>query len=301
MKSFWMFPGQGSQHAGMLASVPADEIGRVADVAGVQLDDQDYQDGVQVQLAILTLQMWQVDHLKNQGFSPTVVGGHSLGVFAAAYAAGVYDKDSLIQIVKKRAELMLSAYPTGYGMGVVVGLTRDEVEGLVAMVNSSSNPVFTSNQNAELQVAVSGKLTAVDQVLKLAYSHGASKAKRLKVPVLSHAPLMNAVADQLTEVINQCPVHDPQALYLANYNGHLERQVDEIKFDLGHNLAYPVFWDQMLDVATELDLDVAVEFSPGTVLSGLLSHKDSDLRRIPLDQYGIDDGCYLLEKIEKKQ
>ncbi len=297
-----MFPGQGSQSPGMLVTVPSERLARVKELTGIDLCDQDYSDAVKTQLAILTLQLWQVDRLRAQGFNPTVVGGHSLGVFAAAYAAGIYQAADLIKIVQRRAELMTKGYSNtdGYGLGVVLGLTRAEVEGLVSQVNSTAYPVAASNQNAPLQTALSGKLSAIKRVLKLANQAGANKALVLAVPTLSHSPLMAPVARHLSTYLDQFPANRPQCLYLANYDGHLKRSLAEIKYDLGHNLAHPVFWDTMLDVACELDLQVAVEMSPGTVLSKLLSQKNDSIRRIPLARYGIDDSCYLLTKFTKK-
>lgn len=302
MRSLWMFPGQGSQKAKMLQDLPQVQKDLVTQLTGVVLNDKEYTESVETQLAITSLQMYQVDILKKAGYLPTVVAGHSLGVFAAAYAIGVMSKEDVLKLVYQRANLMKNAYnPAEYGMGVILGLTRSEVEEIVSQVNSVSNPIFTSNQNAPTQVAISGKKVAIQQVMQLALRKGASKAKMLAVPVLSHTPLLNEVADQLESYSKQLNFKEPQGLYLANYNGHLQRKSKKIKYDLTHNLAYPVYWDTMLDVATELDLDVAVEFSPGKVLTSLLSHKCQKIKKVPLSQYGIDDGLYLLDKWETKK
>lgn len=300
MRTIWLFPGQGSQHPGMLAGLPAADRQLVTQVTGVELDDRDYRDSVKTQLAITILQMAQVDQLKKAGWMPTVVAGHSLGVFAAAYAANVISKADVLAVVKRRAQLMQAAYdPVEYGMGVILGLTRREVEDLVAQVDGPTTPVCASNQNAPTQVTVSGKKTAIKLVLELAQQQGATKAKLLNVPVLSHTPLLAGVAEQLATTLHKYELHSPQALYLANYNGHLVHELDPLAYDLSHNLAYPVYWDTMMDVATELDLQVAVELCPGTVLSKLLSSKCHKIKRIPLAQYGIDDGLYLLDKWQK--
>lgn len=81
-----------------------------------------YQDSVQIQLSILLLQIDQVDQLKKLGWQPNLVAGHSLGIFAAAYAAGVINEEDV------RAKQMQECYPEDYGMGVVVGLSRPEVK-----------------------------------------------------------------------------------------------------------------------------------------------------------------------------
>ncbi|MGA3322791.1 acyl transferase, partial [Lactiplantibacillus pentosus] len=94
-------------------------------------------------------------------------------------------------------------------MGVIVGLTRAEVTQLVAQVTTTAKPVFVSNQNAEDQVALSGHLVAIDQVLELAKAQGAAKALRLNVPVPSHSPLMHDVAEKLQQSLAEVTFNRP--------------------------------------------------------------------------------------------
>lgn len=292
-----MFPGQGAQKSGMLADLPTAQRKLVRELTGVELTDTKYEDSIETQLAVVILQIYQVDQLKKAGYFPTVVAGHSLGIFAAAYALEVITKEDIIKLVFMRAGLMKEAYsPKDYGMGVITGLSSFEVAELVKQVNSFSNPVNASDQNAPTQTVISGKKTAVTEVLKLASDIGASKAKLLNVPVLSHTPLLNPVANKLACYIENFSFRQPQGLYLANYNGRLLRTSSQIKYDLAHNLAYPVYWDKMLDVGLELDLKIAVEFSPGKVLTKLLAQKNRQLKSISLEQYGLSDGIYLFDK-----
>ena len=94
MKSLWLFPGQGSQKAGMLTNVDPNLKQNVENWTGVKLLDtsEGYSDSQQIQLSILLLQINEVDQLKKMGWQPDLVAGHSLGVFGAAYAAGVISK-----------------------------------------------------------------------------------------------------------------------------------------------------------------------------------------------------------------
>lgn len=76
----------------------------------------------------MLLQIDQVDQLKKLGWQPTLVAGHSLCIFAAAYAAGVINKEDVFKLVALRTKQMQECYPEDYGMGVVVGLSRPEVK-----------------------------------------------------------------------------------------------------------------------------------------------------------------------------
>ncbi|OAQ04187.1 acyl transferase [Ligilactobacillus aviarius] len=297
MGEFWIFPGQGYQHAGMLHDVPRSLIDKVQNLTGVELTDTDeaYQDSIQIQLGILTLQIDQVNQLKKAGIKPQIVGGHSLGVFGAAYAAENLRCEDAIRIVYQRAKLMQNAYHTGYGMGVVVGLSRQQVEHLVAQVNSPVDPVFASNQNTAVQIALSGKLTAIQKVIKLAKRRGAQTAKLIKVPVPSHSPLMKNVAKALSKDLREIQIFPSSIRYLTNYSGMVTQSIDDIRYDLGNNLIHPVYWEQMTDVALEFSPNLIVEFSPGHAFSKLIKTK-SDIRTFAIDDYGIEDSLFLLKK-----
>ncbi|WP_054648378.1 acyltransferase domain-containing protein [Lacticaseibacillus pantheris] len=301
MNSLWIFPGQGGQSAGMLKHVDADLRQHVESLLGVKLYDSDeaYQDSVQLQLSIELLQVAQINAMREAGLKPHLVAGHSLGVFAAAYAIGSLGQDDLFRVVKRRAELMQGAYPQGYGMGVVVGLSRSEVEELVLRVNNSAHPVYASNQNAEDQTALSGDLSAIDQVITLAKQSGASLARRLMVPVPSHSPLMSKVGTQLATTMKDVPLEKPAGIYLTNYSGRAVRQAAAMREDLSYNLAHPVYFEAMMGVAHDYEPDSIVNFSPGRPFRKVLGQKFGDLRQVNLDQMNVSDAVFLLTKWER--
>ncbi|MCV3763935.1 acyltransferase domain-containing protein [Companilactobacillus farciminis] len=293
-----MFPGQGGQRSGMLKDVPESMLERVKELTGVELtdDEQAYQDSIQIQLGILILQLFNIRQLKKIGQTPDVVAGHSLGIFAAGVASGVISEDDAIKIVYIRSQKMQESYPIGYGMGAIVGLTRKEVNNLVDQVNNETQPVFTSNQNSELQTVISGSLKGIKKVLELAKNNNAQKTVLLKVPVPSHSPLMQSVADVLEKELAKISLNDPQSIYLANYNGHAIRKVDGVKYDMINNLVHPVYWDTMMDVAKELGVDTALEIKPGHTFTKLVKSKFPDFRTITMDNMNLDDIQFLLEK-----
>lgn len=282
----------------MLKEVPQDLIEQVKVLTGVELTDDEtaYQDSIQIQLGILILQLFNIRQLKQIKQQPDVVAGHSLGIFAAAVAAGVISEADAIKIVYIRSKKMQESYPTGYGMGAIVGLTRKEVSNLVDQVNNTAEPVFTSNQNSELQTVISGSIAGIKKVLDLAKDHSAQKTVLLKVPVPSHSPLMQSVADVLETELAKVSLHDPNCTYLANYNGHAVRKVAGVKYDMINNLVHPVYWDTMMDVAQELGIDTSLEVQPGQTFTKLVKSKFPDFRTITMKNMNLDDIEFLLEK-----
>ncbi|WEV36375.1 acyltransferase domain-containing protein [Lactobacillus sp. ESL0677] len=302
MRALWLFPGQGSQFAGMLAHVTPELKEHVEQLLGLKLVDtaEGYHDTVQLQVSIALIQVDQINQLFAAGNKPDLVAGHSLGAFAAAYAAGSIKQDDLFRVVNHRASLMQNAYPNGYGMGVVVGLTRRQLAPLVAQINSPVSPVFLSNQNAANQTCISGKLTAIDQVLQLAKQNGAVIAKRLRVPVPSHSPLMQQVAEQLEQEFAQIRIAKPHCRYLTNYSGRSVRQAKFVATDLINNLIYPVYFEDMINVARDYQPEVIVNFAPGTPFKTILHQTFGDLRQINLNQASVADAIYLLNKWKKR-
>lgn len=302
LQSLWLMPGQGGQKAGMLANVDLNLKKQVEEWTNTHLLDTEegYQDSVQIQLSILLLQIDQIDQLKKLGWQPNLVAGHSLGIFAAAYAADVISKKDVFKLVALRAKAMQDVCPSGYGMGVIVGLSRRQAQNLINQVHCDTEPVYLSNQNSELQNTVSGKLTAIEKVLQLAKEAGASKAKMLKVPNPSHSPLMQPAADKLTTFLETIQLHSPSCIYLTNYNGHATKNLKNIKYDLGNNLLHPVYWETMMQVALEYQPTVSCEFSPGDAFTKLLKAKTDQLHNITLSTMSIDDADYLFNKWEKK-
>jgi len=298
MQSLWIFPGQGSQQAGMLATVPTELREHITALTGVTLVDTTagYQDPVQIQLSILSLQLTQLANLQAAGWRPQVVAGHSLGVFAAAVAAQSITTDTAIQLVFQRAQAMRAAYPTGYGMGVVVGLPRPALVPLVAQVHAAATPVYLSNQNDPLQTTLSGAIPAIQRVLDLASAQGARRVQLLQVPSPSHSPLMASVAAELTAALAECEVQRPRCSYLANWNGRRTLTAEGVSYDLANNLRYPVYWSTMMAVSQELGVQVAIELSPGTVFTKLCRAQQPELRTITCAQQSMADIDFLLTK-----
>ncbi|MCP0887772.1 acyltransferase domain-containing protein [Ligilactobacillus sp. WILCCON 0076] len=298
MKSLWIFPGQGYQHANMLTHVDSSLLHYVENLLEIHLNDnvQDYLDYVKLQVSISLLQVDQVDKLIAKGFYPQLVAGHSLGIFAAAYACGSLDKENLFKLVKLRAQLMQNAYPYEYGMGIVTGLTLNQLEFLVSQVNHSSMPVYVSNQNTPDQIALSGKLTAIRKVLVLAKKSGASKTLVLKVPVPSHSPLMKPIAHSLCEKLDKINIRTPNCVYLINSSGYSTRKPEFIKKDLSESLIYPVYFNSMISIATDFKPDTIINFPPGSPFRKILSQQFSEQHQIYLDQHIFDDSLFLLNK-----
>lgn len=111
-----------------------------------------------------------------------MVSGLSIGAFPAAVMAGALDFTDALRLVALRGDLMEQAYPHGYGLTAIMGLTLDRVEKLIA-----DSDLYIANLNAETQIVIAGRDDEMARVARLALAAGAGKAQRLAVSVLHTA------------------------------------------------------------------------------------------------------------------
>jgi malonate decarboxylase epsilon subunit len=151
MSVAFLFPGQGSQQPGMLHDLPGcvataatlKEASRVLDRDVLDFDSEvALRSTAAVQLALLISGVAFGRALLAEGAVPTMVGGLSVGAFAAAVIADALDFSLALPLVRLRGELMENRYPSGYGMAAIVGLSEQQLCDLIADATSPDSPVF---------------------------------------------------------------------------------------------------------------------------------------------------------------
>ncbi|WP_430612580.1 ACP S-malonyltransferase [Enterococcus sp. DIV0876] len=301
MSTGFLYPGQGSQTVTMLQDVPAVYFRQLEAATGYQLQDAQahQEDTVYIQLALLVKAAYYTDQLKEANVFPDVVAGHSIGAFGAAMACDALSFENAASLVYHRATLMKQAYPRDYAMGVIVGLTRNEAEAVVAESFDPAYPVYLSNENCPMQHTISGHVVGLERTLTRAKAHHAQTAKLLAVPVPSHCILMAETVKKFTPFMQTINLDRPSCPYIKNTDGRMTMDPDEMRKDLLQNIAYPVQWNKMMDVAKEVGMDLALEFPPGNTLTKLIHAKFGEnkaIRTINLDQHGMDDALFLYQK-----
>src|SRR5207302_504713 len=139
------------------------------------------QSTVAVQPALLIAGVATARALMAERIRPAAVAGMSVGAFAAAVICGTLSFADALPLVRLRGELMQNAFPAGYGLAAVMGLSEVQVTGLVERVRTAASPVYVSNINAPRQIVVAGGVAALDAVIAEARAQGAHRAERLAV------------------------------------------------------------------------------------------------------------------------
>lgn len=275
MSILFMFPGQGSQRVGMLRALPVDpavaqtlaEAGDVLSIDPHTLDTAGaLQSTVAVQLCLLIASVAVTRTLVRQDAGPDMVAGLSIGAWPAAVAAGVLEFSDALRLVRLRGQLMEDAYPSGYGMVAVIGLSEADVAALVAQVHTAATPAYVANINAERQIVVAGNDDALTQVTALAQAGGASTVARLCMPVPSHCTLLDAQATELAEAAAKITTHAPRLTYVSSSRARALFRGNVIVEDLARNMARPVLWHDTMRHAYERGARMAIEVPGGGVL-----------------------------------
>ncbi|ENM2866741.1 malonate decarboxylase subunit epsilon [Citrobacter koseri] len=296
MKILFTFPGQGTQHAGMLQNLPGTELALAREVLGAEANTLDTPDALQhtraVQLALLIAGVAWARELERRGVAPDIVSGLSIGAYPAAVIAGALEFTDALTLAALRGDLMEQAYPHGYGLTAIMGLTLPQVESLVA-----GSGTFIANLNAETQIVIAGSDEAMADVAKRALDKGASKAHRLAVSVPSHCALLAEPAQRLVEAFRHVTLSRPRCAYLSGSTGRVLWQPERIADDLAMNMARTVRWQDAAISANEREARLAIEMPPGGVLTCLTRQAEWEGESVSLERSGVDVAVHLAKRL----
>jgi len=282
----WVFPGQGSQKIGMAKQIEnlpnskerfsyASEIfeRNLFEICELNTEPTnpliDLNNTRNTQICLFLVESILLDALKENGFKPTYVAGHSLGEITALYCADVFSFEDCVTLIKERSQLMLNA---GKGsMAAVIGFDRNEPDLLV----KKSEDVVIANDNSSSQVVLSGSNEALENLSK---EISCKRFLKLNVSGAFHSPFMDEPAVKFSEYLKQIKFKNPSLPVISNYEPSLCDDPDELKARLENQMCNGVRWRETMDLmAKDNDLHF-VEVGPSNVLSGLAKRHMKDLK-----------------------
>ena len=277
MSIAWVFPGQGSQKVGMADqllnmsganarfSLASELLGRdllaiCRGESGGGDGPDDLNDTRNTQPALFVVESLLVDNLIKQGREASLVAGHSLGELVALYAAGVFDLETGLSLMKTRSELMAAA--GGGAMTAVIGFDRNQLDELVSGIDG----VSIANDNSEAQVVISGRPEAVGQVSE---QLKCKRAIPLAVSGAFHSPFMAEAADRFAAILDGVSFRNARIPVLSNSDPCATSSGDTLKQRLKQQMTTGVRWRETMAAMASEGVDTLVEIGPGNVLSGL--------------------------------
>ena len=290
-KIAFVFPGQGSQFAGMgksLAenfSVAKDVFEEADDALGFGLSklcfegpDAELKLTENTQPAILTASIAAYEVLKKEGFTADYVAGHSLGEYSALVAAGALSFRDAVRLVRNRGRYMQEAVPAGVGaMAAILKLP----EGALAAVLSESaqgEVVSAANFNSPDQIVIAGNAAAVKRALDLAKAAGAKRVVPLQVSAPFHCALMKPAQERLKVDLDAATFHDLNIALINNWQGVEVHKGVDAREGLYQQVPNPVRWTDSVRYLGAQGVGRFIEVGPGTVLIGLVRTILPDVR-----------------------
>lgn len=304
------FPGQGSQTVGMLAELAETypvikaTFAEASEVLGYDLFELASQGPAEelnktwkTQPALLTssVALWRLWQEQN-GPTPSVMAGHSLGEYSALVCAGALNFADAVKLVELRGQAMQRAVPEGTGaMAAIIGLENDVIAANCEKA-ADGQVVSPVNFNSPGQVVIAGHKEAVERANVLMKESGAKRALPLPVSVPSHCALMQPAAVELEKALEALEVKTPAIPVINNVDVALETDPAAIKRALVRQLFSPVRWTETVEKMANMDVTLEVEMGPGKVLSGLAKRIDKRVEGL-----AINDVATLQDVLNKVQ
>ena len=216
-----------------------------------------------------------------EALQPALVAGHSIGEFAALYAAGAISLENGLRLVRARSELMQRAVADLPGkMVAVIGVSPQVVLQLCARARSVDVESILSiaTFNTPQQVVIAGDVAGVDRATALLKERGARRVVPLKVSGAFHTQAMASVQAEWHAVVADAPLRPANIPVVANATANIVTAVDDLRQELALQLTSPVRWAATIDILIRRNLDPIFEFGPGAVLTrmiGSVAHRHS--------------------------
>jgi [acyl-carrier-protein] S-malonyltransferase len=291
MSRAFIFPGQGSQAAGMGKALAETfpqaraTLAEVDEALGQNLSSLMFE-GPQAELtltanaqpALLAASLAVVRVLEaeaglNLANDASFVAGHSLGEYSALAAAGSLGIGEAARLLRLRGLAMQAAVPVGVGaMGALLGLDCDraqEIAKQAALETGDGAICEVANDNGGGQVVVSGSAGAVNRAVEIAKEQGARRSILLPVSAPFHCSLMRPAAEAMAAALASAAIKPPCVPLVSNVLAAPVTNPDEIRRLLVAQVTGMVRWRESIAFIANAGITLFIECGAGKVLSGL--------------------------------
>lgn len=284
-KTAFIFPGQGSQYVGMgldfynSSEIAKNIFDKFNEILGKDLTkicfegpEDALKQTINTQPAILAVSIIGYELLKEKmNIKPDYFAGHSLGEYAALYAAGVLNLNDAISLVQKRAQLMDQSAKGS--MSAILGMDEQKLEELINIA-SSEGLVSIANYNTPEQTVITGEEKAVNKANEVAAQLGAKRVIPLAVSGAFHSALMKSASEDYARFVANFNINDALIPVVTNVDAVPTRDKAEFKQKMVDQIHSSVYWKQSIAFMLEQGADTFIEIGPGKVLSGMIKKID---------------------------
>jgi [acyl-carrier-protein] S-malonyltransferase len=290
----FVFPGQGSQYAGMGRDVaekyPAarrvfDDIDAALGISISTLCFEGPEDQLKLtentQPAILAVSSALHAVLEEHGATRRdLVAGHSLGEYSAIVSVGGLTPAEAAKIVRARGRFMQDAVPVGTGgMAALIGPSVEDARAICEEA-AQGEVVSVANINAPGQIVIAGTKSGIERAIEVAKKRGVRRALPLPVSAPFHCELMKPAADRLEPLLDEANFKDLWVSLVSNVDASPIGTATAVRNALLRQVASPVRWVESVQKMIAMGVKRFVEVGPGNVLTGLIKRIDGNVELI---------------------
>ncbi|MFB0846528.1 ACP S-malonyltransferase [Paenibacillus oleatilyticus] len=277
-----IFPGQGTQYAGMgkklfeqetCARAVYEEIDEALgfSLSGICFngDETQLMDTQYAQPAIFAYSVAQFRVMEERwNIRPYYGAGHSLGEYSALCCSGALSIEDAVRTVYHRGKLMKEAAQTDGAMAGIIGLDLTSVEEICSDISTDTSLVVVAAINSHQHFTISGHRSAVNEATQRIQKRGGGVIP-IRVSGAFHSPLMITAAVELREVLVKKRFARMRWPVLSNVTG-LPHTIADLVQRLVEQMTEPVQWQACMNYLEEKGVRRAVELGPGDVLKKLV-------------------------------
>lgn len=271
----YIFPGQGAQVVPMGKAVfdryPG-EVEEASDLLGYRIDRLCLQDPEKrlgqtqfTQPALyFTCALEIRARFEDNHVLPMVTAGHSLGEYAALYAAGAFSLMDGLRLVAERGRQMATARDGG--MVAVIGLAPRKLAEVVA----DFPDIDVANYNSYEQTVLAGPIANLDRIEAALNAAGARAVVRLNVSAAFHSRAMRTAAEAFGRTLSAFSFRPLSLPVISNRKAFAYRD-DELVAELKAQIMSPVRWVESIEYMLRMGVREFVEIGPGRSMSRLIT------------------------------
>jgi acyl transferase domain-containing protein/NAD(P)H-dependent flavin oxidoreductase YrpB (nitropropane dioxygenase family)/NAD(P)-dependent dehydrogenase (short-subunit alcohol dehydrogenase family) len=224
--------------------------------------------------------------MKTFGLKADMAGGHSYGEFTALFAAGAIDFSALISLSEARGRFIVDAVRDSKGeLGTMAAVkaSREYVDKAIRDVHD----LIVANHNGPKQCVISGSEEAIELASRIMMQDGVTVVK-IPVAAAFHSRFVEPAKAALAELITETVWRNPAIPVYSNTTGEPHAN-DPVRIGqvMTDHLVRPVEFVAQIEAMYRDGARVFLELGPKSVLTRLVG---SILRGRPHRTIAIDDN-----------